>query len=306
MVHVQTEQRGAVLIAVAVTLAIVALVIFAKIAKQDSERILTRQTGSGSTLTSLDTALATFVAQNRRLPCPANGTLPSTNANAGIEQRNANSGACIPANQRNGVVPWVTLGISEDMALDAWGGRITYRVHPSLTARFTAVVPPYNPMDMTNCNRTPGTGAAAFNPTVNTLGTTPYPECINTAACAGAACTDINNVLNNNGLPVTDGGGWLNQPSARTGAAYVLISHGPNASGAYLPSGALSVGTGTIGTSEALNRNGLIIMTGSVVAQSYRDAPYNNTQTALHFDDILSRPTITVVLTNANLGPRKP
>ena len=37
-----------------------------------------------SKLTTLDTALANFVAQNKRLPCPANGTIASGAVNAGM------------------------------------------------------------------------------------------------------------------------------------------------------------------------------------------------------------------------------
>lgn len=314
MVLARIKQRGSILITIAAVLAILSLSTLAKMAMQDMGRKADRQTGGSKTLSNLDIALANFVAQNRRLPCPAYGTTPSTNATAGIEQRNINTGACTTATQNNGVVPWVTLGVPENAALDSWGNRITYRVHPGLTARFsnTPAPGPYNAMDMTNCYKTAGTGIAQVSAQVNASATT-YLACSSAALCTsctascGALCTNPNNVLTNNGLPVNDGAGvWLNQPSARTGAAYVLISHGANTAGAYSTAGVLSVGTGFIGTNEGLNRNGTNLMTNSVVANSYRDSSYNNTQTPQHFDDMLSHPTISTVLTNASLGPRKP
>lgn len=301
--------------AVVAIAAVLMLAAFAKMAMQNVAKNTAKAVAGGSILAKIDLALVGFVQQNRRLPCPANGTVASGAANAGVEQRNAITGACIPANQINGIVPWVSLGLAESVALDSYGNRITYRVHPGLTASFANIPAPgpYNAMDMTNCNSTVGNLVAAVPAQVNTLPATTYAQCTTAAGCTSCTvgcslvCSFLNNVLLNNGLPVTDGGGnWLNQPAASTGAAYVLIAHGPNAAGAYTTSNALSAGSGTVGTSEALNRNGVFLMTGSAVNQSYRDAPYNDTQTTQHFDDLILHPTILDVLTRARLGPRKP
>lgn len=288
------------------------LAAFAKMAMQNVAKTTAKAVAGGPILAKIDLALVGFVQQNRRLPCPADGTIATGAANAGVEQRDATTGACIPANQSNGIVPWVAIGLPESGALDSYGDRVAYRVHPGLTASFENVpVPgPYNAMDMTYCSA--GNVTASVAAQVNTLATT-YAQCTTVLTCtsclAGCSglCSGIDRVLLNNGLPVTDGSGnWVNQPSNWTGAAYVLITHGPNAAGAYTTSGALSAGSGVVGTSEALNRNGIVLMTGSVVAQSYRDAPYNDTQTAQHFDDVTLHPTILDVLTRARLGPRKP
>ncbi|MCX7156833.1 MAG: hypothetical protein NTW45_10390 [Rhodocyclales bacterium] len=299
--------------AVAAIVAVLMLAAFAKMAMQDMARTTAKAATGGPTLSTIDSALVAFVMQNRRLPCPADGTIATGAANAGVEQRNAITGACIPANQSNGIAPWVTLGLPESAALDSYGNRVTYRVHPGLTASFANVpVPgPYNAMDMTNCSA--GNVTAQVAAQVNTLATT-YSQCTTVLPCTSCSagcsglCSGIDNVLLNNGLPVTDGSGnWLNQPSALTptGAAYVLIAHGQNAAGAYTTLGALSPGSGVVGTSEALNSNGVALMTGSVVNLSYRDAPHNDTQTAQHFDDVTLHPKILDVLTRANLKPRK-
>lgn len=68
----------------------------------------------------LKTALIVFLRTNGRLPCPDNsGGLAS-----GIEA----STCTVNAGDGYGIVPWVTLGIDRDAALDGWGNFITYRV----------------------------------------------------------------------------------------------------------------------------------------------------------------------------------
>jgi hypothetical protein len=291
--------------AVVAIAAVLMLAAFAKMAMQNVAKNTAKAVAGGSILAKIDLALVGFVQQNRRLPCPADGTIATGVANAGVE-----AAVCNPASETTGVVPWVTLGLAENAALDPYGNRVTYRVHPGLAVSF---VGSYNAMDMTNCFNTLGTGAVSVLAPANVAPAASYSQCDAAAACTNCtvscngSCSDLNNVLLNNGLPVTDGSGnWLNQPSARSGAAYVLIAHGPNAAGAYTTSGALSAGSGFVGTSEALNRNGIVLMTGSVVPQSYRDAPYNDTQAAQHFDDVTLHPTILDVLTRAKLDPRKP
>lgn len=61
------------------------LAALAKWAMLDIERKLGQQTGSSAGLSKIDAALANFVAQYKRLPCPANGAIASGSPNAGIE-----------------------------------------------------------------------------------------------------------------------------------------------------------------------------------------------------------------------------
>jgi len=260
-------------------------------------------------LDTLDTALANFVAKNKRLPCPADGAIASGQVNAGVERPFPATGVCDPASVTRGVVPWVTLGVSESDAADQWYGRITYRVDPAL-----AQIAPL-PMDMGNCDP-----AAA--------GLTAGGACqVPAVACAGSlACTSPSNFLANKGLDVWNGvggvAGWgerTNNRSAGTGAAYVIISHGPTGAGAYNKNGALpprflpQPGTLSIpnppgpavqfGADEGPNANNQALVL-SLQATSYRDAALNDVRSLAHFDDYLSHPTIMSVLNKANLGPR--
>lgn len=99
---------------------------------------------TGERLDAIEEALAVFVIENGRLPCPANGELKRdsvavADANFGLEEID-NSGdpaVCDSATLINdgsypnlfaGVVPTKTLGISDDLMEDGWGWRITYVV----------------------------------------------------------------------------------------------------------------------------------------------------------------------------------
>lgn len=287
MVRARTSwprQRGGVLLAVAGVLTIIALSYFALFALRSTQRKLDLGATQQARLTRIDDALAQFVARNRRLPCPAQGMLADGNAQAGRESLNPVTGQCQPANQSNGVVPWITLGLAEGNARDAWNGRITYRVQPSLASNLL------NLMNMSWCD--PG-GA--------TNGATGPANACSPAPCASAACMHPTNYLYAKGLQVQDGAGaWIKRPlpawsgapappPVATGAAYVLIAHGAN----------LQLGIAQ-GTSEADNAGGLALTGASI----FVDKAHVSAPDATYFDDVLSHPTLSVVLGKAALGPR--
>src|SRR4051812_42865736 len=96
-------RSGFTLVEMAIVLVIIGLAagMFLEVSggmRDGQNRILAR-----TKLTTIDTALANFVAQNKRLPCPADGTVASGTLNVGTEVMVA--GACNPVTQDNGVVP---------------------------------------------------------------------------------------------------------------------------------------------------------------------------------------------------------
>jgi hypothetical protein len=290
------RQRGGVLIGVAGVILVIALSVFAIAALRQTERKLDVGADARARLDRVDAALAQFVARNRRLPCPARGTLASGALGAGTESINLVTGLCTPATQIDGVVPWVTLGLAENDARDAWNGRISYRVQPSLASNLM------NLMNMSWCT----TAGDTFRPTG------PANACL-PANCAGTACMDDANYLYAKGLQVQDGGGaWLNQPApawpgaptpplpVATGAAYVLVSHGANGARAYNASGILQAGAPAPGNQELANRNG-VALTGATIFVD--QAPVATVGTT-YFDDMLSHPSLATVLGKAALGPR--
>ena len=232
-------------------------------------------------IAGIESALAQFVMQQKRLPCPANGTLLSSANNAGVEMRAGN--ACT-GNQQDGVVPWRTLGITETDATDAWERRLTYRVGPTLAAD--------NGMDMSQCDPA-GTGPAGAGQSCT--------------ACVGtnlAACTPPTTFLTNKGLQVQDAAGNVTMDPAanpHTGAAYVVVSHGESGGGGYLNSGVLGVSTVGDGLAEQRNYASLPY---AGVATFYVDNALVETLDATHFDDVVLRPSVLAVINKAALGPR--
>lgn len=304
--HARSAATGFTLIEIAVVLVIVGLaavmVIKASGGMLDNEKRKTVRV----TLDTVDTALANFVAVHKRLPCPADGSRTSGSLNAGIELLAA--GACNPVTEVNGVIPWVTLGLSEHDASDPWHGRLTYRVDPALAG--SAPLPLL--MNMSNCD------PAATGPAV--AGACGAPA----LACTGsAACTSPANYLLGKGLDVWDGSNGVpgfnarqNNRSAGTGAAYVVIAHGPNGVGAYNSNGRLQTGLYNL-SEEGPNRNNQAVVLVATPANTYRDRIQNDNIARrpppasqlivdyyLYFDDYLSHPTIMSVLNRANLGPR--
>lgn len=255
-------------------------------------------------LRAIETAIATFVSVNGRLPCPADGRLLTTSASAGVELRDGN-GDCTTAvaatlDQTTGVVPWTTLGIGEVDASDSYEHRIMYRVAYGL-ARNAA-------MDFTACDPA-GTGAFSTPGTSTGLcSTSCLAVCLATcAANSMTLCTPPSAVLPTgrgiqvrNGL-VTDASSVTlmdNSVSPTRGAAYVLIAHGKNGVGGYnRDSGAIT--PGTAGNREVQNANGQPLTGWYAINTNYNDAG-----TTDNFDDLVLSPSVMRVVTLAQRGPR--
>jgi prepilin-type N-terminal cleavage/methylation domain-containing protein len=233
-------------------------------------------------LAAVDVALAQFVAVQKRLPCPADGTKPSTDNNVGIETAHDGTGCTA---QQNGVVPWRALGLSEQDATDGWNRRLTYRVPGTLGAD--------NGMDMSKCDPA---GSEAVSPAA---------AC--NSACASTAlssCTPPRNFLVAKGFtvrtssiaPVVTVMNPAGDPP--TGAAYVVISHGESGGGGFTGAGVIAPSTVTDGDEEKKNYADLVLQ------PYYVDDTLVESSGGSHFDDVVSRPSILAVVNKAGLGPR--
>lgn len=129
-----TKNHGFTLIEVAILLVIVGTV---AVGGLTIVSVLTDARRSETSLDRLDLvekALQSYVEEFSCLPCPANGALSSALAEnnfgrsldtGGLVGGNCTANACQLA---NAVVPWRTLGLSEEQAVDGWGNRIRYYV----------------------------------------------------------------------------------------------------------------------------------------------------------------------------------
>lgn len=281
--------RGFTLVEIVVVLIIVSVLISMAAVMTRGVVAAQKRSLTATRLAGLDAALAQFVSQQKRLPCPADGTVgPGVNG-LGLEANpNPNTG-CTAASLQNGVVPWRSLGLTEQDATDGWGRRITYRVGTKLAAD--------SGMDLSFCDPA-GNPGTVVGGSVNLC---------STGCTAGnmATCTLPSVFLAGKGLLVKDlAGNRLMDPVAtpHTGAAYVLISAGESGGGAYLNSGVLGSTTSTDGTEELKNyANGAFV---SNTVTYYVDDALSDTAGATHFDDIVSRPSVLAVAGRAGLGPR--
>lgn len=290
--------RGFTLIEIAVVIVVLSLLLamIAGIATAmlgQQRREATRQKMVGA-----ETAIALFVSQNQRLPCPADGTQPSESVSAGIEQRPA--GSC-SVTQANGVLPWRTLGLSEQDATDGWGTRLTFRVANDFVADAS--------MNFTSCDPGPafaGGGAAACNASCPS-GTYPtgctHPSEVTKGK--GLRICNLAGVVVMNPLPATAfnsadtlcSGAAASPEPPSTGAAYVLISHGENRHGGFNDRGVRQDASGNPSSArESVNHADLAIGTYYV-----SDIPNYTNQ---YFDDFVIHPSILAVATKAQLGPR--
>ena len=304
MTESRRKSRGFSLVEIAIVLAILGFVLTIGLQATGAYLSHERRKVSLARVAGLDAALANFVAVQGRLPCPADGALPPGDANLGLERRAAD-GTClvvagIPIMNR-GVVPWVTLGLTEAEALDGWNTRISYRTITAVAAPPNLGFTSNRALDATGCD--PG-GAAAR--AAVTVGGQSVETCAAGCTLATLAnCPSPANFVTGRGLSVRSDvaplGILLMDPAALTGAAYVLISHGENRGGGYDSIGTLQAGTPANGALEAPNANNQAL---PVLPAAFIDAPFNDSDGAARFDDIVSRPTLMTLLVKAGLAPR--
>ncbi|HUP29653.1 MAG TPA: type II secretion system protein [Usitatibacter sp.] len=289
------SSRGFTLIEVVMVLLIVSVVIAMAAVMTRGVVGAQKRSLTATRMSGVEVALAQFVVQRKRLPCPADGTLDTAHNNAGIEGARTATGGCTA--QQDGVVPWRAIALSEAEATDGWDRRLTYRVGPLLGAD--------NGLDMTACDPAGSADAVAA---------APY-ACVTTVACAAATvagCTAPARFLTGNGgagkgLQVRNiAGVVLMEPNPganpHTGAAYVLISHGESGGGGYLSSGILGPSSSTDGTEELRNYASAPFVSNTVTY--HVDDSTNTTAGNAHFDDIVSRPSVLAVASKAGIGPR--
>lgn len=229
-----------------------------------ASRKLEDRTANVEAFARIHAAIAQFVQVNRRLPCPANGTLAN-----GLENPVGGATDCpTPA----GPVPWATLGLPALAARDSHGRLFSYRVYDAATG-FTRA----NGLVLTDCLDQDTTSVLAL---------------------AGTACdaTTHDNTrsdfFSGKGLTVDDRG--VSKPQI----AYVLMSHGASGYGAHLPDPSVTMPAPTAGSKEAINASDS--PTYWIVEENEAVDPGN----VGHFDDHLSYVNVTDLVVGAQLGGR--
>lgn len=284
-------------------------------------------------LTVAQDALIEYVARNKRLPCPANATLAASNASVGVPvAHDAVTFRCqLPNNldASTGAVPWRELGLSPQQALDRWGRKIGYRVYdldPSVSLVRDAG------LDLSGCIRPAGMNLTEARsayvpkspPTVpaGQKGPSKYVSALVAETAPpndgltdapihvpNASATDLcrrfdrqlTGLVTNTGLTIREssnaGSAAFLDPFIGTGAAFILITHGENGRGAFLPSGQRHLAAQSAAELANLRAN-LTAAPNSFVASPFSGSTGNNA-----YDDIVIGMTITDLAVAASLGP---
>lgn len=302
-----SRAKGFTLIEIAMVIVVMGL-LFAMLAGMSASLVAQQRIQTTrSRLANIDNALALFVSQYKRLPCPADGRIASSTGGAEYNDDPVTPRTCT-GNQQHGVVPWRALGLTGVDIEDGWGGRFTYRVGPELVVD--------NAMDFTSCDPAGTSSTIRVSPSTycTPAGIVPgdcnagnLPACTPPSIALRGAVRKGLVVKNVAGTVVMDPRGASGAGTdASTGAAYVVISHGAEGGGAYSSEGTLLASATAAGTMEAMNFSNLAYTPPvlSVAPTSFLVDDAFNAIGATHFDDTVSRPNILSVATRAQLGPR--
>jgi prepilin-type N-terminal cleavage/methylation domain-containing protein len=280
LTHVPVRVRGFSLVEMALVLLIVGLLASVFLPATNAMLDNNRRKETRAKLEALEQALLRFVIVNRRLPCPANGALAAGNVEQGLEQPHPGTAVCTTAALTNGVLPWRTLGLSQDDVTDAWNTMVSYRVWAGAAVAASSLTRP-DGMSMTGLD--PATETPQIQAFLQASG---FRICSANPCAPGAAAE-------------------LSSSTGMTGAAYVLISHGANRVGGFSTEGVyLGAANGPgPGPLENINFNAAPPRTATPT-DFYIDTSYAENPAA-YFDDIVLRPTVMSVVQGASLGPRQ-
>lgn len=136
---------GFTLVEMAIVLLILALLLGSGLTVLSAQIEQQKVKDTNALLAEAREALIGHALRFGRLPCPADPTLATGAANAGLERAATATGCTGGAAALQGALPWTTLGLPE---LDAWGHRFTYRVSATFarslpqTVNFNCAVAP--------------------------------------------------------------------------------------------------------------------------------------------------------------------
>lgn len=184
-------------------------------------------------LDRISRALSDFASLNGFLPCAAP-------ADPGINPLGQARAACNTPGQRDGIVPFRELGLSQDDVTDGFGNPISYTVTEAARLAQTAPLPDVHP----NCRTAiwfPNASPTNVNPVQARFCCQQVQDSDALAVFTDPAMTAAQRASATQDAPGPSPSGFGSVDNQTTATAdtlsyfaYVLVSHGPNAEGAYL------------------------------------------------------------------------
>ena len=116
------RQQGVTLVEVAIAMTIMGIIMAGALELYSRAHAQQELDATYDNIDTVTEALSVYVEGKGRLPCPAD---PSADEKTFGQERKA-----CDQTTRNGILPFVTLGISRQAAMDGWGRYYTYAVSP--------------------------------------------------------------------------------------------------------------------------------------------------------------------------------
>lgn len=259
------RQRGAAILLFVVGMFLIIATLSALKLLMPAQRGANQAEVTGANFLAIQNAIFAYVAVNGYLPCPANPLV----ANNGLSDPVPPNPIC---NTPGGVVPWTTLGIAPETALDGWNRRISFRVFSGATG----------------LTQLGGANLASCDTSVSVV-----PPLLDAGGLCNLAHTNLDTqFLVGKGLGINDSGNLV------SGAAFVLLSHGESGYGAYLPGGG-RVQLPALGSDELTNTG-----TVSPYVRKEHSAPGIDAALVAHFDDVVAWTTIMDLATKSGRQAR--
>ena len=255
------KHSGFSLIEMAVVLVIAGLILGAVMSMGNAQITQSRISTTKSKEDAVKTALISYIARNKRMPCPAVPTLAAGTPGYGVEATTFGTCDGVPtagagaARVVVGIIPWVSLGMSDEAASDGYYNRFTYAVTSNAT----------------NLNVNSVAGMKG-NITVHTA--TPP-----TASNQSNDCTPT--------------GGFYNPCSI----VAVILSHGANANGAYTSGGTKIADPTGVDELENVNIDNAFVEKDFSANLAN---PFDDILLALNASDLLSPLTLNSSLKDSN------